>query len=145
MARSEQTDSFLPLAATEYAVLLALADGEKHGYAILREVLRHTGRAVAQGRFDRRNQRGLSQHCDKVAPGNPLSDQRLRFLIGTNNALGAVDGQRRCRDRVKKTLDQRGHRAHLFLGLTRRGDSFGEDRAQRIGVFKTDRDPEKTF
>jgi DNA-binding PadR family transcriptional regulator len=34
-------DSFLPLTPAMFAVLVSLADGEKHGYAILKEVARH--------------------------------------------------------------------------------------------------------
>ena len=39
----------LPLSAGEFEVLIALADGEKHGYAILKEVARRTGRKVRLG------------------------------------------------------------------------------------------------
>jgi DNA-binding PadR family transcriptional regulator len=38
--------SFLPLTPAMFHVLLALADGEKHGYAILKEVARRTNGAV---------------------------------------------------------------------------------------------------
>ena len=39
----------LPLTPAEFEVLIALADGEKHGYAILKEVARRTGGAVSLG------------------------------------------------------------------------------------------------
>ena len=35
-------DSLLPLTPAMFQVLIALADGEKHGYAILKEVVRRT-------------------------------------------------------------------------------------------------------
>ena len=35
-------DEYLPLTAAEFQVLVALADGEKHGYAIGKEVARRT-------------------------------------------------------------------------------------------------------
>jgi len=38
--------SHLPLTPAELQVLLALADGDKHGYAILKEVARRSGGAV---------------------------------------------------------------------------------------------------
>jgi len=41
MARFDPS-SFLPLTPAMFQVLLALADGEKHGYAILKEVTRRT-------------------------------------------------------------------------------------------------------
>ncbi len=34
--------SYLPLTPAMFHVLVALADGEKHGYAIIKEVARHT-------------------------------------------------------------------------------------------------------
>jgi DNA-binding PadR family transcriptional regulator len=38
-----------PLTPAEFQVLIALADGEKHGYAILKEIARRTGGAVTLG------------------------------------------------------------------------------------------------
>ena len=38
--RKRDPDSLLPLTPATLHVLLALADGEKHGYAILKEALR---------------------------------------------------------------------------------------------------------
>lgn len=35
--------NFLPLTPAFFNILLALADGEKHGYAIMQEVIAHTG------------------------------------------------------------------------------------------------------
>jgi DNA-binding PadR family transcriptional regulator len=37
----------LPLTPSMFQVLIALADGEKHGYAILKEVARRTGGSIA--------------------------------------------------------------------------------------------------
>ena len=39
-------DEFLPLTPALFHVLLALADGEKHGYAILKEVAERTSNGV---------------------------------------------------------------------------------------------------
>jgi DNA-binding PadR family transcriptional regulator len=38
-----EPESFLPLSAGAFDVLVALADGEKHGYAILKDVRRRAG------------------------------------------------------------------------------------------------------
>ena len=46
---SRDPDDSLPLTPAEFEVLIALADGEKHGYAILKEVARRTGGAVSLG------------------------------------------------------------------------------------------------
>jgi DNA-binding PadR family transcriptional regulator len=35
-----RADSFLPLTPVAFEILLALADGEQHGYSIMREVER---------------------------------------------------------------------------------------------------------
>ena len=40
-------DALLPLTPGMFQVLIALADGEKHGYAIIKEVARRTGGEIA--------------------------------------------------------------------------------------------------
>jgi DNA-binding PadR family transcriptional regulator len=42
-----RADAFLPLTPVAFEILLALADGERHGYSILQEVETRTGGAVA--------------------------------------------------------------------------------------------------
>src|SRR5262249_14391121 len=42
-------ESYLPMTEAAFHVLLALADGEKHGYAIKKEVSRRTGGKVRLG------------------------------------------------------------------------------------------------
>jgi DNA-binding PadR family transcriptional regulator len=47
MTRSKRSaESLLPLTPAMFQVLIALADGEKHGYAIIKEVARRTGGEV---------------------------------------------------------------------------------------------------
>jgi len=46
---SQSPESFLPLAPAVLHILLALADGEKHGYAIMQEVEANTEGAVKMG------------------------------------------------------------------------------------------------
>ncbi len=41
-----RTDRFLPLTPVAFEILLALADGERHGYTIMREVARRSDDAV---------------------------------------------------------------------------------------------------
>lgn len=43
---SDKTASFLPLTTVVFEILLALADGERHGYAILKEVAERTHHQV---------------------------------------------------------------------------------------------------
>src|SRR5258705_9597077 len=40
-------DAFLPLTQVAFEILLALADGQRHGYSILQEVEARTGGAVS--------------------------------------------------------------------------------------------------
>ena len=42
-------DDFLPLTPAVFHVLLALADGERHGYAIMQEVAASTGGQIKMG------------------------------------------------------------------------------------------------
>jgi len=42
-------DSLLPLTPSMFQILIALADGEKHGYAIIKEVARRTNGEIALG------------------------------------------------------------------------------------------------
>jgi DNA-binding PadR family transcriptional regulator len=46
MGMDRQANIYQPLTPAMFHVLLALADGEKHGYAILKEVRRRTGGKV---------------------------------------------------------------------------------------------------
>jgi DNA-binding PadR family transcriptional regulator len=47
MARhNRKADELLPLTPGMFHVLIALADGEKHGYAIIKEVVRRTDGAI---------------------------------------------------------------------------------------------------
>jgi DNA-binding PadR family transcriptional regulator len=47
--KREKPESYLPMTEAAFHVLLALADGEKHGYAIKKEVSRRTGDKVRLG------------------------------------------------------------------------------------------------
>jgi DNA-binding PadR family transcriptional regulator len=47
MTKRRDPDALLPLTPGMFQVLIALADGEKHGYAIVKEVARRTGGEVA--------------------------------------------------------------------------------------------------
>jgi DNA-binding PadR family transcriptional regulator len=46
---------YLPLSSAVFAILIALADGEKHGYAIMQEARQHTamGPGTLYGSLDR--------------------------------------------------------------------------------------------
>jgi DNA-binding PadR family transcriptional regulator len=84
VASKKETESFLPLTPAMFHILLALADGEKHGYAILKEVARRTGDRVRlsagtlYGNLSRLEGAGLiaeSSHRPEVV----LDDERRRY------------------------------------------------------------------
>ena len=47
--RKDDPQRYLPLTVPVFHILLALADGEKHGYAIMREVQTSTNGSVSMG------------------------------------------------------------------------------------------------
>src|SRR5215467_9363048 len=48
-AAEKPVESFLPLTPAVFHILLTLADGEAHGYAVMQEVTRRSGGAVRLG------------------------------------------------------------------------------------------------
>lgn len=76
--------SLLPLTPALYHFLLALADGEKHGYAVLKEVGRRTGGRVRlsagtlYGLVKRALDEGLIVESDD-RPDPALDDERRRY------------------------------------------------------------------
>ena len=49
MGRPESPQDLLPLTPPVFHILLALADGERHGYGIMQDVARQTGDALQLG------------------------------------------------------------------------------------------------
>lgn len=83
---------FLPLTPAVFHILIALADGEAHGYAIMQEVAERSGGSVRlgpgtlYGAIGRLLDDGLIQECDK-RPDPEMDDERRRYYRLTN--LGA--------------------------------------------------------
>lgn len=75
---------FLPLTPAVFNILLALTDGEKHGYAIMLEVEANTQGAVKMGpgtlygSIKRMLEAGLITESDE-RPDPELDDQRRRY------------------------------------------------------------------
>jgi DNA-binding PadR family transcriptional regulator len=84
MTRNKNVDSFLPMTPAMFHVLIALADGEKHGYAILKEVARRTEDKVRlsagtlYGNLARLESAGLIVESD-ARPAAGLDDERRRY------------------------------------------------------------------
>src|ERR1700732_3152292 len=81
--KKKKTESFLPLTPAMFHILLALAAGEKHGYAVLKEVARRTDNKVRlsagtlYGNLARLESTGLIAESDR-RPEVVLDDERRR-------------------------------------------------------------------
>jgi len=81
-------DSFLPLTPAVFHILLALADGEKHGYAVMQEVEEMTegkvqmGPGTLYGSIKRMLAAGLIEESDD-RPDPTLDDERRRYYRQT--------------------------------------------------------------
>ncbi len=80
-------DSWLPLTQPAFHVLLGLADGDKHGYAILKEIRRNRGPrlnvSTLYGVLNRLEKGGLIREADE-RPDPALDDERRRFFALTD-------------------------------------------------------------
>ena len=63
MGKKKQVESYLPLTPAVFHVLLSLADGEKHGYVISKEIARRTGNEV---RLSAGTLYGIIKRCSKT-------------------------------------------------------------------------------
>jgi len=79
-----QIEGFLPLTPTVFHMLLALGEGERHGYALKREILRRTGGKVnlgsgaLYGSINKMLEQGLIEESDE-RPDPHLDDERRRY------------------------------------------------------------------
>jgi DNA-binding PadR family transcriptional regulator len=84
-----QPHEMLPLTATVFHILLALADGERHGYSIMQEVSRMTDGAVQMGpgtlygTIKRMLEARLIEEADE-RPDPEMDDERRRYFRLTN-------------------------------------------------------------
>ena len=80
----EPIEGLLPLTPAVFHILLALSDGERHGYGIMREIEARTGGAVRMGpgtlygSIKRMLADGLIVETDE-RPDPALDDQRRRY------------------------------------------------------------------
>ena len=92
---------FLPLTPAMFQVLLALADGEKNGYAILKEVSRRSGGKVTlragtlYTTLRRTVDDGLVEESDE-RPDPALDDERRRYyrLTDRGRAVAVAETER---------------------------------------------------
>ena len=84
MPKKRDAEPYLPLTPAMFHIMLALADGEKHGYAILKEVARRTDGKVQlsagtlYGNLARLEGSGMILESDR-RPEVGLDDERRRY------------------------------------------------------------------
>lgn len=92
-------DAFLPLTPVAFEILLALADGERHGYSILQEVESRSGVSLHAGSVYRALARLLESRLieELDAPVDPANaDERRRYyrLTARGVAVARAEVQR---------------------------------------------------
>src|SRR5688500_8702019 len=102
-----------PLSVPEYQILLALADGEKHGYAIMQEASERTegrtglGPGTLYGAIKRMLRAGRIAEAEE-RPDPRLDDQRRRYYHMTAQGRRvAVAETERLAGLVKAALDKK--------------------------------------
>ena len=116
--RPDDVDQFLPLPASAMHIIVALAGGEKHGWAIMRDVAELSGGAVQMGpgtlygSIKRMIDQGLLEETDE-RPDPALDDERRRYyrLTDLGQRVGVAE-----RDRLTRLVSAADIR-RLGLGL----------------------------
>jgi DNA-binding PadR family transcriptional regulator len=94
-------EDLLPLTPAVFNIMLALADGEKHGYGIMMEVEQNTngqitmGPGTLYGSIKRMLKAGLIEECDE-RPDPQMDDQRRRYyrLTGLGQRALRLEAER---------------------------------------------------
>jgi len=113
MTKRRNPDECLPLTPAMFEVLIALADGEKHGYAVLKEVERRTDGNVSLSPgtlyaiIRRFVSDGIVAESDE-RPDAALDDERRRYyrLTGSGKRVLAAE-MLRLRDLVRLAEQRR--------------------------------------
>ena len=111
----ERPEDLLPLPAAQLHILMALADGEKHGYAVMREVESMTegevtmGPGTLYGAIKKMLNAGLVQETDQ-RPDPEIDDERRRYYRMTGLGARVLDAETARLERLVRT-------AHAKRGL----------------------------
>ena len=98
--RSSDSEDELPLTPAVFNILLALADGEKHGYAIMQEVDDATqgqvrmGPGTLYGSLDRMKKSGYIEELEP-RPQGEADDKRRRYYGLTSFGRRVLQGEAR--------------------------------------------------
>src|SRR5215213_2441773 len=96
--RDPEPETFLPLTPAIAHILLALADRDRHGYAMMQEVERITGGTVRMGpgtlygTIKRMIASGLLEEADE-RPDPEMDDQRRRYYRATTLGRAVLDAE----------------------------------------------------
>lgn len=91
-------EAMLPLTPAVFHILLALADGERHGYGIMQEIMRRTdgkvrmGPGTLYGSIKRMLAEGLIQESG-MRPDPSLDDERRRYYRLTDFGLRVTQAE----------------------------------------------------
>ena len=100
-AGSAEPDSFLPLTPAVFHILMALAKGDSHGYAIMQDIETNTdgrfriGPGTLYGSIKRMLASGWIEEVDE-RPDPDLDDERRRYyrLSGLGRRVAEAEAQR---------------------------------------------------
>jgi len=114
-AKANPIDQLLPLSLPIFHMLLALTEGERHGYALKREILQRTdgkvnlGSGALYGSINKMLEQGLIEESEE-RPDPHLDDERRRYYRITPLGQRVVQAEAvRLRDLVRLA------EAHLAL------------------------------
>jgi DNA-binding PadR family transcriptional regulator len=117
-ARRLEPEGLLPLTPAVFHILLALADGERHGYAIMQEVAQSTegrirmGPGTLYGTVKRMLSDELIEESDE-RPDEALDDERRRYYCLTDFGAKVASAElRRMSSLVKSARGKRLLAAH---------------------------------
>jgi len=103
-AESEQTDDFLPLPTVTFHILVALADEELHGYAIIQDIAARTGGEVRLGAgtlyrsIHRMLEQGLIvETAERPAPDHDDERRRYYRITALGSAVARAESRRLAR------------------------------------------------
>ncbi|HET6463061.1 MAG TPA: PadR family transcriptional regulator [Candidatus Krumholzibacteria bacterium] len=118
MTKPDQRDisDLLPLAPAVFHILLSLAEGERHGYALKREIARRTdgrvalGPGVLYGSINKMLAHGMIEESDD-RPDPHLDDERRRYYRITSFGRRVAEAETgRMRDLVELAAAKFGKR-----------------------------------
>ena len=113
MPRSPDPESFIPVPVSEFQILLAIADRDRHGYGIMTDVAARTGGTVhlgpgtLYGSIKRMLAGGLIEESDR-RPDPALDDDRRRYYRITT--LGRAVARAEARRMAELVAVARGKR-----------------------------------